>query len=170
MSKQNLLKLIESLPEGALATLEAEAKKLVLADPIIKYSFGPSFKFDFTKNGYDLESGPGHNMIGDLEFDLATIVQEGVNPISSDKMLLRAKELGSNLTQLDGEELIAKDKIPAKLRPYYIPLTGTGWVHRDSRERYVPCLDWGGRCWFVRLSSLDSGFGAFVRLLVPRKK
>ncbi len=130
---------------------------------------GSAFKRDFREEGYDLVSNV-EPMAGVVEFEAVHVLKDGESPVSGDELLRRALQLGSNLGQRDGENEKLTASIPAELRPYYIPLTGTVWVFRESRKRYLTYLFWAGRRWVIDLLYLGDDCGSNARLLVPCKK
>ena len=91
-------------------------------------------------------------------------------------MRKRSIELGANYSRRDGEKLKnwfnntpeGKEAIK-ELQGLYIPLTGTVYVRRESRERCVACLDFDSEGCYLGLLYLVDGCGAGGRLLPLRK-
>ena len=91
-------------------------------------------------------------------------------------MCSRLLERGANYSHRDGEKLKnwfnntdKGKKAMEELRGFYLPLTGTVWVHRVSRERYVVYLYFDGSSCYLVLICLEGDSGSHDRLLPLRK-
>lgn len=100
--------------------------------------------------------------IKDLE--LKSFLKDGEDYISGDEMLKRA---GNAVT--DYKELLKhQDKFPKEWRGYY--LVFPKWLG-DSRDRYVPCFEWGGksRSWVLSFHWVGLSFSRNDRFVCPRE-
>ena len=175
MSKQALLDLISSLPEGAdLSAAQAELQKLVLVQhPSFSLATGslPVFEKDFGP-GFELVE-EGSPALDDPTFSLVPYIRStDINGyINGDELRKRAVELHGNRGQHDGERIVKlQSKIPVEYRrQHYIPLPGTLYRHRSSQELYVPILYGNSVEWFLDLRYVELGFFVCGRLLVPGK-
>ena len=182
MSKERLINLISRLGGEALATAEAQIEKLLPA--FAKVNFGSGFERDFRKEGFDLAVKADDTvedidlLSGEIEFDPpVSFLRSKETSIKGEEMCKRALELGANYSQRDGEKLknwfnntLEGKEARKELKGLYLPLTGTVWVSRKSRGRYVACLVFfSGEC-CLSLHYLGSGYGASDRLLPVRKK
>ena len=177
MSKQNLLKLIESLPEGTdLSAAKAELQKLVPAyHPFFSLTTGSCsvFERDFGPDFELLEEGP--QALDNPTFSLVPYIRStDLNGyIMGDELRKRAVLLGGNRGQHDGDKIVKlQSKIPIEYRRnHQIPLPGTLYRHLPSQKLYIPFLDGlgVGVKWRCDLRCLEDDFSRFGRLLVPGK-
>jgi len=171
--KENLLKWVKSLPEGAdLGELWAAVRKLLPADPVLKFCFrNRQFIRDFGAEGYHLIKNV-RPQVGEVVMDAISFLNlnERETSIKGEEMVIRSEGLRGNLGQRDCEKLLAgADKIPEGLRKYYLVFTGTVWVYSVDSRRRIPCLIWHKGCWNMWLCPLDADFGMRGRILVPRR-
>jgi len=127
-----------------------------------------NFKRDMRKENWTLLENVSRRISSVI--DAVSFLKGSESYINSEKMVRRARmELDANYGQEDAEWLLEnQDKIPAKLRKFYLVFPATAW--RDSHGCWgVPALSWDGGGWVLNFSGLGHDWGFSHRLVRPRK-
>lgn len=160
LKDRSLADKIAALIVGAVATV----------GNIFRIVFSPAkfFVYDKTKDGWKLVSDLKYEA-GEMELELVEILKSGETSIRGDEMAKRAIELDANSGQKHAEFILKhQDLIPKEWRSSYITFPGTVWQDSDG-DRYIPCLDWRGECWFLYFFWLESDWDSNDRILRLRK-
>ncbi|OGZ32065.1 MAG: hypothetical protein A3H02_02745 [Candidatus Niyogibacteria bacterium RIFCSPLOWO2_12_FULL_41_13] len=121
-------------------------------------------KFDM-EGGCNLVEGVGFRHIKITELEVVSFLRPGEEFISGEEMVVRAKELGANLSRRHAEYLLEHhDEIPKEFQKYYLVFTGT-ILSDHSGHRLVPYLYWDGKRWFLSFYWLGHDLYSNYRLV-----
>ncbi len=153
-----------------------DALKVVYAiptNPVLAVDFGQvPFKNDFSEQGFRLKSNTPP-LTGHHSFDFMPILRAGEDPVSSEEMFRRVKELGGGaLGQTEAEKIIEQEnkdpKIPESRRDQFIIFPGTIWEYVRSGEICIPYILFDEAKWVLELMCVKQ-CGNLAHVLVPRR-
>ena len=163
--------------EKRYAELLEEANKIP-TNLIIEIDMGTLFAHDFTKDGFHMEHTRSRVKV---KFEVKPVTLPDESPVNSNEMLQRAKEVGCDMDQQQGDNAAAFLNSPAGkeasmalrdsgCRYIILPNEDGLWVDDSGGLRCVPVLLLLGGLWVSGLRCLGNGiFGSGDRLLVPCK-
>ncbi len=146
----------------------------ITIDSAITIDFGhvpvEDFGHDFSKDGKFRLVKTMPPLTGCHKFDIVPILKSSEDPICSEEMFRRARELGAGfIGQTEAEKILKhQEKIPRDRRNQFILFTGTTWESTRDHKQYLPYIRFDGNKWVMDLLLIQY-CGGLVHVLVPCK-
>ncbi len=137
---------------------------------VVQEIIDKAFARDMRKEGWKLLEDVPRSITSIKDLELVPFLKDGESSILGEELVVRAREeFKINYGQHDAEWLLEhQDEIPEEFRKYYLVFTGTVWGDSGG-DRYVACLTFYGKRWYLCFYGLAYDFLSYGRLPRPRK-